>query len=264
MSVINFTKLEDASCQLKSQFQNATPYEHIIIDEFCDEKLLSDALDCIPDAQHQGINKSRDFIFAKNKFEKSAFEQLSPVFQLLKSELISERFEKILKNITGEEIFIDPDFHGGGLHQGGQGSYLNMHVDFNYHPNNRKWFRNINILLYLNKNWKKEYGGELKLTDGRVEDGDIHLIAPLFNRAVIMFTRDYTIHGYAPINFPEGEYRRSIAAYGYTKEKDEGTVRTTIWYPENGGFIKRLLGKHMPKLVKFKTMLLGSGTSKNK
>jgi len=264
MSVINFNNLENNISQLKSEFQNGAPFEHIIIDDFCDEKLLSDALACISDAKEQGINKSRDFVFAKNKFEKSAFEQLSPVFQLLKSEFISERFEVILKGITGEDVFIDPAFHGGGLHQGGQGSYLNMHVDFNYHPNNRKWFRNINILLYLNKDWKEEYGGELKLSDGRLDHEKIHLIAPLFNRAVIMFTRDYTIHGYAPINFPDGEYRRSIAAYGYTKEKQEGTVRTTVWYPENGGVIKKILGKHMPKLVKLKSILLGSGTSKNK
>jgi Rps23 Pro-64 3,4-dihydroxylase Tpa1-like proline 4-hydroxylase len=264
MTLINFLEIENKIEQLNSDFENAIPFEHIVLDDFCDPLLLEDALNSIADAKQQGINKSRDFVFAKNKFEKSAFDQLSPIFKKLKEELLSERFQKITQKVTGENIFIDPEFHGGGLHQGGRGSYLNMHVDFNYHPKNPKWFRNINILIYLNKGWKKEFGGELKLIDGRAKTEEVHYIEPLFNRAVIMFTRDYTKHGYAPINFPEGTYRRSIAAYGYTEEVSEGVVRTTIWYPENGGVVKRILGKHMPKLVKLKSVLLGSGTSKNK
>jgi hypothetical protein len=262
--VIDFNKLERSIAELSLSFEQAQPFEHVIIDGFCDAKSLGDVLVGMPDANENGVNKSRDFIFAKNKFEKALFDEIHPNLKKLKQELLSERFEEFLGKLTGQKIFVDPTFHGGGLHQGGQGSFLNMHVDFNYHPNNPKWFRNINILIYLNKNWKKEHGGELKLSDGRKTEGETLFISPIFNRAVIMFTRDYTVHGYEPINFPEGEYRRSIAAYGYTKEENEGTVRTTVWYPENGGFIKRIIGKHMPKLVKIKTMILGSGTSKNK
>jgi hypothetical protein len=262
--MIDFNKLEENIEELSKGFANAKPFEHLIIDGFCDAKLLEDVLVDIPDANDDGVNKSRDFVFAKNKFEKALFDEIHPNLKKLKQEILSERFEHILFKLTGEKVFIDPNFHGGGLHQGGQGSFLNMHVDFNYHPNNRKWFRNLNILIYLNKNWKEEYGGELKLLDGRLKDGEIHLIAPLFNRAVIMFTRDYTLHGYEPINFPEGAYRRSIAAYGYTAEASEGIVRTTVWYPENGGVVKKVLGRHMPKLVRFKSLLFGSGTSRNK
>ncbi len=264
MSIINFETLEQKIEILAEEFKNASPFEHIIIDDFCNAELLSQSLEHIPDADAVGVNKSRDFIFAKNKFEKARFDEIHPNLKKLKSEMLSERFQVLLQKLTGENVFVDPEFHGGGLHQGGKGSFLNMHVDFNYHPNQPKWFRNINILLYLNKNWDEEFGGELKLIDGREKNGETHLIAPLFNRAVIMFTRDYTLHGYAPINFPEGQYRRSIAAYGYTMQEEEGVVRTTIWYPENGSFVRKFLGKHMPKLVKLKSKLIGSGTSKNK
>lgn len=262
--MIDFDLLDKEITKLSHDFRTAMPFEHIVIDNFCDDELLSDSLKYIPDANQDGVNKSRDFIFAKNKYEKALFDEIHPNLKQLKTELLSERFQKFLCQLTGDDVFVDPTFHGGGLHQGGKGSFLNMHVDFNYHPNNKKWFRNINILLYLNKNWKEEYGGELKLTDGRSEDDRISKIAPIFNRAVIMFTRDYTMHGYAPINFPNGEYRRSIAAYGYTLHEKEGNVRTTVWYPEDGGVLKRVLGKHMPKLVKLKSIIFGSGTSKNK
>jgi hypothetical protein len=262
--MINFDYLESNISELSKDFKNAVPFEHIVIDNFCYSEKLADSIQLIPDVNQGGGNKSRDFIFAKNKFEKSMFHELHPNFKILKSELLSDRFQKFLFNLTGEEIFVDPSFHGGGLHQGGKDSFLNMHVDFNYHPLNRNWFRNVNILLYLNEDWKKEYRGELKLRDGRNKGSSPNLIEPLFNRAVIMFTRDYTFHGYDKINFPDGHYRRSIAAYGYTIQEPTEEARTTVWYPENEGLIKKFLGKHMSKIIKYKSRVLGSGTNKNK
>ena len=262
--MINFEALEAKLSELSSSFANAEPFEHIVIDDFCNSEKLNEAIKLIPDANDSGVNKSRDFIFAKNKYEKSKFDEISPEFKRLKEEFVSCRFKNIIKEITGREIFIDPSFHGGGLHQGGKDSFLNMHVDFNYHPLYRNWFRDINILLYLNKDWKKEYGGELKLRDGRNKGTRPILIEPIFNRAVIMFTRDYTFHGYDKINFPEGNYRRSIAAYGYTIQEPTEEARTTIWYPENEGFVKSFLGRHMPKIIRYKSKILGSGTNKNK
>lgn len=262
--MINFEMLEKNAERYKKSFFSALPFEHVVIDNFCDPNSLSDALDKIPDAAEIKINKSNDFIFAKNKYEKSNFNELCEEFATLKEELLSSKFSKWVSYITNENIFIDPSFHGGGLHQGGIGSFLDMHSDFNFHPNNLSWFRNINILIYLNRDWKKEYGGELKLRDGRLEEGDTTLIEPIFNRAVIMFTRGHTVHGYDPISFPKGTYRRSIAAYGYTQKNEEGRLRTTLWVPEKGSAFKRVLGRHMHKLVKIKSLIFGSGTTKNK
>lgn len=260
--MINFDKIDNGIDKYASEFKSGGIFEYVVIDEFCDPKKLLDLVNQIPDPDISGVNKSRDYIFAKNKYEKSQFRQYGKLFDELYHDLISDRFKKQLRIITGESVFVDEDFHGGGLHQGGKGSYLNMHADFNFHPNNHSWFRNLNILLYLNVDWRPEYGGQLKLrnklNDKRTE------IEPLFNRCVIMFTRDYTIHGYDPINFPNGQYRRSIAAYAYSEVVSEGVIRSTTWYPEDGGYIKRVIGKHWPKLVKIKNKFLGSSTSKNK
>ena len=55
----------------------------------------------------------------------------------------------------------------------------------------------------------------VNIITARLKIGSIKaLIEPIFNRAVIMFTRDFTLHGYDSINFPEGTFRNSIAAYG--------------------------------------------------
>ncbi len=262
--MINFDALEHNAEAQRMVFLNASPVEHIVIDDFCNAKALRGALCRIPDPLLTGTTKSRDYMFAKNKFEKSDFEQLCPVFAELKVELLSARFAAWISGLTGEDMFIDPTFHGGGLHQGGIDSFLDMHVDFNYHPVNPTWRRDINLLLYLNEGWQRAYGGHLKLADGRLDVPIPELIEPLFNRAVIMLTRDYTLHGYDPIAFPIGSYRRSIAAYGYTQMAQEGMGRTTVWYPETSNRLKRLLGRHMHKLVRIKSALLGSGTDKKR
>jgi len=263
--MINFDYLESNSDDFREIFSRAKPFEHLVVDEFCDSEKLCASVKLIQDPHISRDNKSRDFVFAKNKYEKARFEEISKDFAELRGDLISPRFAEWLSGITGQTIFIDPDFHGGGLHQGGAGSFLDMHADFNYHPKNPTWFRNVNILLYLNDGWKSDHGGMLKLQNGRsATDALVYEIDPLFNRAVIMFTREHTLHGYEPINFPVGTFRRSVAAYGYTLESKPDSARTTIWHPKTGGILKKFLGKNMPLLVKIKTKFLGSSTSKNK
>ena len=75
-----------------------------------------------------------------------------------------------LSFLTNKETFVDPKNHGGGLHQGKKNSFLDMHLDYNYHPLNQNWWREMNLLLYLNKDWKNSYGGHLKLRDLRTDE----------------------------------------------------------------------------------------------
>src|SRR3954451_19085559 len=77
----------------------------------------------------------------------------------------------------------DPYFLGGGLHEISEGGHLSMHADFNHHtPLNLE--RRINMLIYLNKDWKDEYGGQLELWDSEMTK-KYHSIVPVFNRCVI-------------------------------------------------------------------------------
>jgi hypothetical protein len=262
ITMIRFSELEARLPDLRTQFAQARPFSHIVIDEFCDARRLASLTDTIPDPLAAKINKSRDYVFAHNKFEKSQFRQLGPLFNELYTELISDRMAKLLCNITGEDLFVDPDFHGGGIHQGGRDSFLDMHADFSHHPTHLDWFRNINILLYLNQGWQSDHKGELKLRHKVTKE--ICEVAPLFNRCVIMHTRDYTLHGYDAICFPEGQYRRSIAAYAYTLTDRPATqVRSTTWYPEHSGAWKRAIGRLWPTLVRWKGAMLGSATARN-
>lgn len=256
--MINFERLESEKEQLRDQFLNAPLFPHIAIDNFCDADKIERLYQSIPEVE----TKSADYAFSKNKFEKSKIKDISPEFGELYTEITSDRFQKWLQFITDDDLFIDDAFYGGGIHQGKKGSFLNMHADFNYHPLKRNWFRNLNLLLYLNKDWKPEYGGHLRLEDKRT--GEKKEIEVPFNRLTIMHSRAYTLHGYDPINFPEGTYRTSIAAYAFSlHETQQEAARTTEWKidPKKEGYFKYLLSKIWVPAVKLKSKFIKSSTA---
>lgn len=260
--MINYSKHRPQISQLAKQF-NDSFVEHIVLDGFLNDDAAEQILSEFPDLNEITLNKSRDYLFAKNKYEKSGISSMGCSLSALRNELLSTDFSLFLESITGEKVFIDPEFHGGGIHMGGEGSFLNLHADFNYHPLHNNWFRNLNILIYFNKNWEKSFGGELILK--HKVTGEKVLVEPLFNRCVIMLTRDYTLHGYETISFPKGEYRCSIAAYAYSIDMEKNAAaRSTVWYPDKSGKLKKFLGRNWPLLVKYKNRIFGSSTKKNK
>lgn len=130
-----------------------------------------------------------------------------------------------------------------------------MHADFNYHPRQPDWFRNLNLLLYLNRDWRKEYGGELKLR--HAETGEEAEIDVPFNRMVIMLDRNFTLHGYDPISFPDGTFRTSVASYAYSLHTAlTEAPRSTLWMPDRSQRFKRLLAAFVPRLVSLKNRLV--------
>jgi hypothetical protein len=260
--MIRFEQLESKQAALAEVFRTAKPFSYVVIDNFCEAERLRDLLSQVPNPEDGGISKSRDYVFAKNKFEKSNFREIGPLFDEIYSDLMSDRFKAILQTVVDAPVWVDPEFHGGGIHQGGEGSFLDMHVDFSHHPLHNNWARDLNILLYLNPDWVPEHRGQLELR--HKETGEATQVEPLFNRCVIMHTRDYTLHGYGRINFPQGSYRRSIATYAYQPATEGAKGRSTVWFPEEGSALKRAVGQSWPKLVAIKTKLFGSGTARNR
>jgi hypothetical protein len=98
----------------------------------------------------------------------------------------------------------------------------------------------------LNKEWKKEWGGELEFWDNelltnpnnkiveQIPDKKIH-IEPKYNRAVFFKTNDISWHGIPEIiNCPSNILRKSVACYwisDLTENKE--------YYRSKAKFIKR-------------------------
>jgi len=151
--MIRFDYLEANKDKFREEFLNKKPFSHLAVDFFCEEDKIQALYSKIPEIQ----TESADYIFAKNKFEKSRFTELGPEFQELYDDFVSERFQQWLCYVTNQEVFVDPKFYGGGIHQGKKGSFLDMHADFNYHPLNETWFRNLNLLPNLISSLTQRY-----------------------------------------------------------------------------------------------------------
>jgi Rps23 Pro-64 3,4-dihydroxylase Tpa1-like proline 4-hydroxylase len=129
----------------------------------------------------------------------------------------SPEFLKLIEYVTGTPTLLaDPELVGGGIHETGPRGLLDVHLDFDYIPE-RQLFRRFNILVYFNKDWKKEYGGQFELWNGDVTKLE-HSFEPKFNRCVLFETNERSWHGVNAVQCPEGQSRKSFAAYYYTKE----------------------------------------------
>lgn len=257
--MINLDYLEANKEKLRMEYLLAKPFPHLVIDNFCDPEKVAALYNKIPELS----NKSRDYVFAKNKFEKSNYKELGVEFDELYQDLSSKRMNDFLSFIANEEVFVDPDNHGGGLHQGKENSFLDMHLDFNYHPLKKGWFRNMNLLLYLNKDWQPSYKGHLKLVDLRT--GESKEVEVPFNRMVIQQTRAYTLHGYDQTHFPRNNFRTSIATYAYSKHiRTIEKPRTTDWFVKEDKPVKKFIASIYEPAVKIKNFFFGSATAKNK
>jgi 2OG-Fe(II) oxygenase superfamily len=213
-AVLPLARMNQLAESAHSEYLAAKPFPHIVFDNFFDPRLLDLVLEEFP---KPGQIKWQSFDNAQEVKLASATEaSFGPVTRLLFYHLNSMTFLDFLTRVTGiENLIADPGFEGGGLHQIVPGGKLGVHADFNKH---RRYGldRRLNLLLYLNKNWKEEYGGELELWDRDMTAKQAGVL-PLFNRVMIFGTTDFTYHGHPEaLRCPEGMTRKSMALYYFS------------------------------------------------
>lgn len=208
-------ELERLARENRRAYAEAQPFPHIVIDDFLPEEVLRGVLAEFPRPGEI------DWVVYDNPAEKqklmnNAEAAMGPNTRLLLYQFNSATFLNFLEALTGiEGIIPDPHFWGGGLHQTRRGGFLKIHADFNRHYR-LKVDRRLNLLLYLNRDWREEYGGALELWDREMKTCH-ERIQPVFNRCVIFSTTDFSYHGHPdPVLCPEGETRKSLALYYYT------------------------------------------------
>ena len=219
---------------LSASYNEALPFPHIVIDEFLPHQVLDLFL-----AHFNTIAPNEDAITfnrAQERFKTSYQpDGLNDDLRRIFYSFNSKPFIKLLENITDIKGLIpDPYFIGAGIHEIKQGGHLSVHADFNHHVL-MNLERRINVLIYLNKDWKREYGGGLELWDHGMTNL-AHDIVPLFNRCVIFNTTSNSQHGNPqPINHPAGVSRKSIALYYYTSTWDKSKHSHTTQFQVRPG-----------------------------
>ncbi len=212
--LIDFERLNSIKEQLKAEFNDPKkPFKWLCFESFFCPEAAERILAAYPDVT-KGSWDGTTYINQKNKYALTSFED--PLLQQVFAELNSERLLSIISEITKiDDLKPDAKLFGGGLHQSLKGAFLDVHVDFNYHPETKQ-HRRLNILIYMNKDWTQDYNGFLELWDLPTSQ-QLAYIAPDFNRCVIFETNEVSFHGHPkPLNTPPHISRKSIAAYYYT------------------------------------------------
>jgi Rps23 Pro-64 3,4-dihydroxylase Tpa1-like proline 4-hydroxylase len=207
-------RMQELAGSAHAGYLSAHPFPHLVLDDFFDPTLLDEVLGEFPQPgtiRWQSFDNDREI-----KLASAAEASFGPVTRLLLYHLNSITFLKFLSQVTGiANLIPDPSFEGGGLHQIVPGGKLGVHTDFNKH---RAYGldRRLNLLLYLNKDWREEYGGHLQLWDREMTRCEAR-VAPVFNRVMIFGTTDFTHHGHPdPLRCPQGMTRKSLALYYFT------------------------------------------------
>jgi len=216
--------LNDLALLLKNQYSFADPFPHIQIDNFFSDEYLNSILDEFPDLSNlknsQNYKNQNEIKFANNDF-KNFSEKMKTFFNFLNSEIFLN-FLQILTSIN-EKLIADEELNGGGLHEIKTGGLLKVHTDFSKHATNN-FNRRVNVLIYLNKDWKKEYKGCLELWDKEMKECK-QKILPSFNKMVIFSTTDFSNHGHPdPIDCPSDISRKSIALYYFSEGRPKEEI----------------------------------------
>ena len=202
----------------RERFIAADPFPSIVIDNLFDRSLMNEIYNSYPKKDDVSWWSYNNHFERKLAFDR--VQDLDACFQEYFNFVNSYSFVRKLEYITGiEGIISDPSLRGGGLHMIESGGKLDVHADFNYHSVTG-WKRQLNMITFLNKDWRPEYNGHLELWNKEMTKCEKR-VSPEFNRTVIFKTSDDTYHGHPdPLCCPPEIFRKSLAVYYYTHHED--------------------------------------------
>ena len=222
-------------------YHNGSPFPNIVIENFFNEDYLNQILLDFPDlskikSSQKYLNKN-EIKYANNDYQNFP-DSIKNFFEFLNSNMYLNFLQKLTS--VKEKLIVDPQLNGGGLHEIKKGGVLKIHTDFSKHPS-LKLDRRINVLIYLNKEWKDQYGGHLELWDKDML-GCKKKILPTFNKMVIFSTNDFSNHGHPdPVICPLNQSRKSIALYYFSEGRpledlDKNHIKNRTYFKNRVGF----------------------------
>jgi Rps23 Pro-64 3,4-dihydroxylase Tpa1-like proline 4-hydroxylase len=212
--------------EVSEKYNAAQPFPHIVIDDFLALDFIESIVESFPPKDAASVLRKHS-----NAYLKRGYRPDDLADSICRSYLYafnSGPCLQFLESLTGIEGLIpDPYFTGGGLHETDAGGRLGVHTDFNLYAK-LNLIRRINLLVFLNKDWRPEYGGNLELWDAGMTMC-VKSIEPIFNRCVVFNTDKKSFHGQPePLTCPESMSRRSIAVYYYTSPVRQISPDSTV------------------------------------
>jgi len=213
------SKLQRLAKEKAEDYKNNKPFPYMYFDDFLPVEAAEAALSEFPQPKElkwQQFDTPNEKKLAFDNVERLPDGPRDVLFFLNSRPMV--QFLEVLTGIKG--VIPDPYYVGGGLHQIKPGGKLDVHADFNHHEK-LNLERRINVLIYLNKDWKEEYGGHFELWNKDMTAAE-QKILPLFNRCAIFSTTSTSYHGHPnPLTCPPDRTRKSLATYYYSNGRPE-------------------------------------------
>lgn len=244
---MDIQQAEETGKSYADKYQSGEPYHHICIDNFLPvevaEKIREEAL---------SVDEKRPENASSQEHLKASYnpDMLPHYTRLIFNALNSQAFLRFLEGMTGiPHLIPDPYFKGAGIHRTNNGGYLGVHADFNMHKQ-MYLERRLNVLIYLNPDWKPEYGGAFEIWTDDMKTR-VAQFPPIMNRMCCFSTSTNSYHGNPePVNHPNGDPRLSIALYYYTPTWSEDRVaHSTLFRPRPGTDDKATTRAHRRRWV---------------
>jgi hypothetical protein len=195
----------------REKYLAASPWPHLVLDGLVDPATLAAA-------ESEELKTALDLHVRRTKRMVKAQSPMpsGPAAREILQALDSPGFIAFLEDLTGiSELIADPTHYWAGLHVFPPGAHQALHRDFRVHPVNGLFHR-VNVLVYLNRDWKGEYGGNLELW--KVDMSSHDQVAPRAGSTVIFENTSATLHGVTEVfRCPPGGARLSLATNYYTE-----------------------------------------------
>jgi Rps23 Pro-64 3,4-dihydroxylase Tpa1-like proline 4-hydroxylase len=215
-----FTDKVSLASTFRDDYQTASPWPHIVLEDLIDPALIAAAEEQeLAPALNLEVERRVRMVKAQSP------EPSGPAAKSILNALCTTQFVSFLEEVTGiAELKADPTHYWTGLHVSPPGAFQAIHRDFRIHPVTGLFHR-LTVLVYLNSDWKPEYGGELELWRSD-QSACERQIAPVAGNMVIFATTYDAIHGISePIRCPAGRARLSLASDYYTTSPGPGDRR---------------------------------------
>jgi hypothetical protein len=240
MSVFDHAEFGRLVERERQRFAAAEPFPHLVADGLFDPAALRAVA-----AEFDDTGESWTYWHHVNERKRGLHDRtrMGRATLALIAALETPEFLQHLERLTGiDHLRADPHLDGGGLHETLPGGFLNMHTDFLSHTLERSWRRELNLLVFLNEDWKPEYDGALEFWDANMESC-VRRIEPTFNRCVVFRTSSASFHGVPTgVRCPEGRSRKSLALYYFQDTGHTLRLKPTHYVPRPADTrIQRLL-----------------------
>ena len=202
---------------LRERYAANQPYPHVVLDDFLAPEIYAAALREFPGTDRAEWTN----YFHVNEHKRANVDPATwaPTLRMIAEVLTGDEFLAWVSALSGfDDLVADWSMDGGGLHQCLTGGFLNVHADFTAHHRVHTWRRRVNLLLYLNEEWRPEWNGELELWSADMARCDA-TVMPLGNRVLLFTTEVDAFHGHpTPLECPDGVARQSMALYFFSEE----------------------------------------------